>query len=238
MFYIRTILLFLWLFFSFSIGTVIAVLTWGRIDLNYYFSKFFSWIALKILGLKVVVYNKELLEAKQPAIYMVNHQSGMDVITFASIFPHRCTIIGKKELIFVPLLGLYFPAAGNILIDRQKRSAAVSSLGLAAAQIQKRKVSVWIFPEGTRNRTEEPLLPFKRGGFYLAVQTGLPIIPVVCEELRKNYSWKFKRIVPGIVKMKVLPMISTQGVGPDGIESLVTDVRSRMLDAYLELSRK
>jgi 1-acyl-sn-glycerol-3-phosphate acyltransferase len=239
MFYIRTFILLISLTITFITGTIATLFVrifFGRRDINYYFSKYISWGALKALGFEVVLHNSELLEAEQPAIYLANHQSGIDVVTFGSIYPHRGLVVGKRELHFIPLLGIYLFLSGNIFINRQKRTAAMSSLASAKKEIEDRKMSVWLFPEGTRNKTEDPMLPFKKGAFYLAIEAGLPIIPVVSAPLKNRYSFKKKLINPGKIHMKVLPAIQTRGFDIKNIEKLIADVRNQMLQAYSELS--
>lgn len=88
-------------------------------------------------------------------------------------------MIGKKELKWIPFFGYFFWGAGNMMIDRQKRSKAFAGLAQAAQEIKRRAVSIWVFPAGTRHPSGTGMLPFKRGAFYLAVEAQIPIVPVV-----------------------------------------------------------
>lgn len=107
----------------------------------------------------------------------------------------------KKELKWVPFLGLFMISGGTIFLDRRNPQVAIASLQAAGEHMKKRSLSLWMFPEGTRTLSEEPSLkPFKKGAFHLAVQSGLPIVPVVCE----NY-WKLYRqgvFEGGVLKIK------------------------------------
>ena len=104
------------------------------------------------------------------------------------IFPHRASIVAKRELQWVPLLGQYLTASGAVFVDRSNNTNAVKSLAAVGQTMKTRGTSLWMFPEGTRSLSpENTLLPFKRGAFHLAVQAGVPIVPVVCE----NYSWLY-----------------------------------------------
>ena len=104
------------------------------------------------------------------------------------IFPKRASIVAKKELQWVPLLGQYLSTSGAIFLDRTNNTNAVQSLAAAGQSMRTRGTSIWMFPEGTRSLSREnKLLPFKKGAFHLAVQAGVPIVPVVCE----NYSWLY-----------------------------------------------
>lgn len=105
-----------------------------------------------------------------------------------SIFPKRASMVAKKELQWVPLFGQFLTASGSVFLDRSNNAMAVKSLAAAGRSIKTRGTSLWLFPEGTRSLSREnQLLPFKKGAFHLAVEAGVPIVPVVCE----NYSWLY-----------------------------------------------
>ena len=114
-------------------------------------------------------------EGRQPVIFMSNHESQMDPPVLIAALPLPAVYIAKKELKYVPFIGWAAWAAGVIFIDRGDRDRAMTSIRAAAQQIRGGK-NVVIFPEGTRSRTGE-MLPFKKGGFALALEAGVPIIP-------------------------------------------------------------
>lgn len=237
MVYLKLLLIFIWLALGFIVAVALAIVRFGDLDLNYRVGRLLSWGVFKISGLRVqVVSGQEHLSAHQPCIYVANHQSGMDIMTFGSIFPHRGIVIAKRELLWTPLLGLYLVAAGNILINRQKRSAAVAAMEIAVKKIREKNASIWLFPEGTRNRTEQPLLPFKKGAFYMAIAGQVPIVPVVSASLKPMVSWKNKRLLPGVVKVAVLPAVSTKGLKTGDAEQLALEVRRKMEEAFLGLA--
>jgi lysophosphatidate acyltransferase len=136
------------------------------------------------------------LNTTRPAVFIGNHQTELDVLMLGYIFPQYCSVTAKKSLKSVPFLGWFMNLSGSIFIDRANSTSARNAMAGAAEEIQKRKQSVYMFPEGTRSYAKEPLLlPFKKGAFHLAVQAGVPIVPVVAA----NYSnvlyvqgWKFK----------------------------------------------
>jgi 1-acyl-sn-glycerol-3-phosphate acyltransferase len=115
-------------------------------------------------------------EGRQPVIFMSNHESQMDPPVLIAALPLPAVYIAKQELKYLPFIGWAAWAAGVIFIDRRDRERALRSIHAAALQIRGGK-SVVIFPEGTRSRTGE-LLPFKKGGFALALDAGVPIIPI------------------------------------------------------------
>jgi 1-acyl-sn-glycerol-3-phosphate acyltransferase len=159
----------------------------------------------------------------------------MDIPIFGWIFPLRTLVVGKKELLYIPIFNLFFLAAGNIALNRQARSRALADLADAASQIRKRGISVWIFPEGTRNRTDQPFLPFKKGAFYMAIQAQVPIVPVVAEPL-KNFWDPKRRLLRGTeIRVRVLPPVDTTGYDETRVAELSDKVRSQMLEAFLSL---
>jgi 1-acyl-sn-glycerol-3-phosphate acyltransferase len=115
-------------------------------------------------------------QGSQSAIFMSNHESQMDPPVLIAALPVPAVFIAKQELKFVPFIGVAAWAAGVIFIDRANRERAIQSIQAAADEIRGGK-SVVIFPEGTRNRTGE-MLPFKKGGFALALDAGVPIVPM------------------------------------------------------------
>jgi 1-acyl-sn-glycerol-3-phosphate acyltransferase len=111
-----------------------------------------------------------------PFILMSNHQSNFDILSLIATIPRRVYWIAKKELFDIPLFGPSMRRGGYIPLDRSDGRKALKSMDNAAAIIR-RGSSVVMFPEGTRSR-DGHLLPFKRGGFMLAIRAGVPVIPV------------------------------------------------------------
>jgi 1-acyl-sn-glycerol-3-phosphate acyltransferase len=233
--YLRLLLIVFWLILSCVLGLLSCVALWGNVNLDHYFGHLFAWGATRIAGIRVVAEGLEHLESHQPCIYVANHQSGMDMATFGTLYPKRTVVVGKKELLYIPFFGLFFKAAGNIIINREKRVSAIAGLSAAVEHIKSRRVSVWIFPEGTRNRSSERLMPFKKGAFYMAVQAQVPIVPIVCSRLEPVVSWEEKRIRGGRLRVRVLPPIDTRGYGERDVERLGGETRDRMLEALEDL---
>jgi 1-acyl-sn-glycerol-3-phosphate acyltransferase len=236
MIYIRLPLVLIWMILSCAYGLGLCLVRWGDPSVDRGFARFFSWGVLRICGIRVTVEGAEHLEARQPAIYVANHQSGMDMATFGAMYPSRTVVVGKKELLYIPFFGLYFKAAGSIVLNRQKTVSAIAGLKQAADQVRARQVSVWIFPEGTRNRTDDVMMPFKKGAFYMALQARVPIVPIVCSPLSGMIDWKKKLMRGGKVTVRVLPPVETDGYGERDVERLSNLVRERMHEALLSLS--
>ena len=231
MIYLRIALILLWLFVSCMLGLFGCLVRWGDLNLDRDFGRFFSWGALRLSNLKASVEGLEHLEAHQPCIYVANHQSVIDMFSFGKIYPCRTIVIGKKELRWIPLFGLFFAAAGNIMINRQKRVKAIAGLGQAVDAIQKRNASIWIFPEGTRNETGKGLLPFKKGAFHMAISAGVPIVPILSSPVDLIFNWKKRTFRGGRMQIRVLPPIPSAGLTSDDLDKLSDTVREKMLEA-------
>jgi len=125
------------------------------------------------------------LKTTRPAVLIGNHQTELDVLMLGCVFPKYCSVTAKKSLKNWPFLGWFMSLSGTVFIDRANPKDARSAMAGAADEIKNNRQSVYMFPEGTRSYSKEPkLLPFKKGAFHLAVQAGVPIVPVVVA----NYS--------------------------------------------------
>ncbi|KAG9049529.1 1-acylglycerol-3-phosphate O-acyltransferase [Tulasnella sp. UAMH 9824] len=216
------------------VATPFMLLAGNRYDIQWLVARSFYELASRWLGITMKVEGWEHLETR-PAIYVGNHQSMVDILFLGRIYPKRCTITAKKSLQFSPFLGQWMTMAGAIFIDRGNNKEALRSLQKAGDDLKEKELSIWMFPEGTRTLFQTPnLLPFKKGAFHLAVQSGVPIVPVVCE----NY-WRLYHkgtFGGGELKIKVLPPIPTTGLTTADVTQLSIDTREVMLKALQELS--
>lgn len=183
----------------------------------------------KISGLRVETSGQENIQKDRSVVYVANHQSAMDMATMGTILPEMTVGIAKKEIMHVPLLGLIFVACGGIIIDRSNKKEAIASLDKAVKKMKKKTLSVIIMPEGTRNRANVGLLPFKKGAFHLAIKAQVPIVPIVCSSLKDVANFATKTLKKGTVKVKMLPPVSTQGLTAKDVNQLSSTVRDKML---------
>jgi 1-acyl-sn-glycerol-3-phosphate acyltransferase len=131
----------------------------------------------KLLGFDVEVRIPESVKDIGPVIYVANHQNSYDVFTMANAVQPSTVSVGKKSLKWIPIFGQMYWLTGNILIDRKNTSKAMSFINLSANKIKEKKLSIWMFPEGTRSRGRG-LLPFKTGAFRTAALANVPIVPI------------------------------------------------------------
>jgi 1-acyl-sn-glycerol-3-phosphate acyltransferase len=233
-YYIRFGLVLTWGLLVTSLFLPVAVLLWGNTSLSWAYARTLAWGALKLLGIKVEVEGREHLKTR-PGIFLGNHQSNFDILFHGSVYPRHTVVIGKRELLKVPLFGLFFAATGNILIDRRDRSQAVAGLADAVSTLQQRSTNIWIFPEGTRSKGTG-LGEFKKGGFHMAAAARAPIIPVVCAPVDAVLDVAGKTVHGGTLRIKVLPPISTLGVTEADLDGLRADVERKFRQTLATLS--
>jgi 1-acyl-sn-glycerol-3-phosphate acyltransferase len=167
---------------------------------------------------------EEIRDGRQPVIFMSNHESQMDPPVLVAALPVPAVFIAKKELQYFPFIGWAGWAAGVIFIDRGNRERSIRSIRDAAQQVRDGK-NVVIFPEGTRSRTGD-MLPFKKGGFALAQEAGVPIVPMATVGGFKVLASGSLRIRPGQYVLLVgEPVHPSEHVDRD---ALMTEVRSRI----------
>lgn len=180
---------------------------------------------------------EKILNSKRPMVIIGNHQSELDVLLLGCIWPTHCSVTAKKSLRNVPFLGWFMSLSGSVFIDRAHRSEATKALAGAADSMKSLKQNVFMFPEGTRSYSKEPmLLPFKKGAFHLAVQAGVDILPVVAENYSRVLDVKAKHFSPGVIRVKVLQPISTVGMTAADVDKLTQQTRNKMLETLMELA--
>lgn len=148
----------------------------GNSDFLYRVGMWVVRAGVRLAGIRVEIVGRERLDPKQTYIFMANHASNVDPPVLIPLVPKRTSVLVKKELFRIPVLGYAMHVARLVPVDRHNRDAAISSVR-DAAQVIRSGLDMTIFPEGTRSH-DGRLLPFKKGPFYLAVETGCPIVPV------------------------------------------------------------
>ena len=166
----------------------------------------------------------EIQEGRQPAVFMGNHQSQLDPPYLLGAIPVHAVYIAKKELKWVPFIGWAAAAAGAIFIDRSNRERAVESLHQAALKVRAGR-NVVIFPEGTRTRTGE-LLPFKKGGFNLAMDAGVPVVPFAIQGGFRILPKGGRRVRPGLYEVRFGAPVDPSALA--GRDALMDEVRERI----------
>ena len=167
---------------------------------------------------------------RNPYVAVSNHESYADIFLI-SHFPWEMKWLSKYEVFKIPMMGWMMRMANDIPLVRGKRESVVSALAGCRDRLAKR-VSILIFPEGTRSPTEE-MLPFKDGAFRLAVETGVPILPIAIAGTRHCMAKKSLIFRRARAKARVLTPIPTEGLTNDDVPALKEKVR-----ALLDVERK
>jgi 1-acyl-sn-glycerol-3-phosphate acyltransferase len=193
-------------------------------DLIHKVARFWAGLILWVSRITVTVDGLSRLDQSKSYIYMSNHQSNFDIPVLLAHLTVQFRWLAKKELFKIPIFSRGMRAAGYISIDRSNRASAFQSLAEAAQKV-KNGVSVMIFPEGTRS-LDGKIRPFKKGGFVLAIDSGVPVVPIVLHgtfSIMPKNRW---RINPGHVHMDILEPIETSGYTRDTKNDLIESVRS------------
>jgi 1-acyl-sn-glycerol-3-phosphate acyltransferase len=187
-------------------------------------------ILLMICSTKVQVIGKENILRGKPQVFMANHQSDFDILITLAYVPGQFRWIAKKELFSIPVFGQAMRGAGYIEIDRQNHEKALQSLDLAALRIRQGK-SVMTFPEGTRSRDGE-IKAFKQGTFYLAIQSGVPIVPITIIGSGDIMPKRSLKVKPGKIKLVIDKPIAVKGYSLEDRQELINRVRQVIIKNY------
>lgn len=185
---------------------------------------------LVVSRIKVTVEGLSSIDQQRPYIYMPNHQSNFDIPVLLGHLAVQFRWLAKLELFKIPIFGHAMRKAGYISIDRNNRESAIQSLEMAAEKI-KNGVSVLIFPEGTRSR-DGKIQPFKKGGFVMAIDSGVPIVPVIISGARSIMTKGKFSVNPGRIRMSIQQPIDTTIYSRDTKEALMQHVRGVIRDNY------
>ncbi len=189
----------------------------------------FAPIFLKIAGVKFEVTGKENVDKSSSAIFVANHCSHLDIACMCGAVPVNLHFIGKKELMFTPVVGWYMFIAGHIFVDRSNRRKAVQSLKDAANKIRSGK-NVILFPEGTRSETGE-MGTLKKGAFHLALDAGVDIVPVHIEGTFKVWPKQtFLTVTPGKVRVNIGKPIPSKNYTKDTTKEFVADTKKALIE--------
>jgi 1-acyl-sn-glycerol-3-phosphate acyltransferase len=211
---IRTVLVLLWWAFWTLLNGVWGIpwmLITGRSDGVYRLALWGAFLGAKMAGAKVKVVGRENVKPGKQYIFMSNHVSNLDPPIVIPLIPGRTSVLVKKELFRVPVLGTAMKLAKLVPVDRSNREAAIASIG-KAIDVLNSGLHMTVFPEGTRS-ADGRMRKLKKGPFYLAEESGVAVIPVT---IAGTYEmWPKQRFVikPGPVTMTFHPPITVAEAG-------------------------
>lgn len=183
-------------------------------------------LALGLAGIRYRVTGAGKVPAGRAVVFCSNHQSNVDPPVLFQALHRRLHVLFKAELKKLPILGKVMLAGGFVAVERERKEASMASIDRAASSIRAGN-SFLIFPEGTRSRTSE-LLPFKKGGFIMAIKAQAPIVPVAIsggrDAMRKG-SWLVR---PVMCRIRIGEPVETAGMSVDDRDALIEIVRARI----------
>ena len=205
-------------------GLPIWALTGSQREARNFSTSLFADVSSALIGLNLVVRGEENLWSRRPAVFVFNHQSKADVVIIARLLRRDIAGVGKKEIKKMPLIGKTLELAGTVFIDRENASSAIEAMQPLVDAMRNQGKSVVIAPEGTRSVSPR-LAPFKKGAFHLAIQAGVPMVPIVIHnagDVAPKGDFVFR---PATVEVDVLPPVDTSGWSADTIDGHVAEIR-------------
>jgi 1-acyl-sn-glycerol-3-phosphate acyltransferase len=182
---------------------------------------------LRAAGVRVVVENEEHIDRSVTQVIAANHASWFDVLVLTSVTPGRYVFVAKKEVEYIPFLGPTIRACGHIFIDRQDRQKALAALSAARETLERERPRIIMFPEGTRSATGE-LLPFKKGAFVLAIQTGADVVPTAILGSRAVMRKHSLLVHAGTVTVRFGTPIPVAGLTMDQRDQLMNETKEAL----------
>jgi 1-acyl-sn-glycerol-3-phosphate acyltransferase len=226
---------------SLYIGPVIVVWTalMGVLSLAYsllgasedrlhWFAQFWSSMMLKLVFIQTEVAGLEHLDRKQNYVFVANHASYFDTPVLLAELPFQIRFFAKLGLFSIPLMGTHLGRAGHFPVDFDSVRASLKSMTLGARAISEKHVSVVIFPEG--GRSLEHLEDFKEGAAYIAIKSGVPVVPVAIMGTRAILKMHTKVARPGLVKLVIGRPIETAHLKIQDRDQLTATLRNQIAE--------
>ncbi len=190
-------------------------------------ARVWSWLILKTSRIHVSVEGLENVDPHQTVIFCSNHPSAMDIPILSVSLPVQFRFLAKRSLFHVPFLGWHLRRSGHIPVDRGRPREALKGFDQAAKRIKEGRPVV-VFPEGSRSRTTE-MLPFKSGTFYLAILSGVPVVPMTLVGSRQVLEPDTYHVRPGKVRVIIHKAIPTAGLTVHDVNDLSRRVREQIV---------
>jgi 1-acyl-sn-glycerol-3-phosphate acyltransferase len=178
-------------------------------------------IVTRIAGMKVIVEGRENIPPGV-CLFAANHTSNADAPAIVGAIPRRIAILGRKSLFDIPIIGYAFHLAKFVPVDRENRDAALASVKQAVQHIRE-GYSFLVYPEGTRS-ADGRLHRFKKGSFVVAIEAGIPVVPVACSGAHRVMKKKSLIIRPGKVTVRFGKPVEASGYTVDRRDELALRV--------------
>jgi 1-acyl-sn-glycerol-3-phosphate acyltransferase len=208
-----------------------------RVRLSSRYVQVVGGAAVRLTGVRVTVEGRERLDPNRPAVFVSNHTSLLDVLLAMWLCPVGTTAVAKREVAWLPFIGQIYCLSGSLLIDRRDPERAHAAIERAARFLRRERLGVMIWPEGTRSR-DGRLRRFKKGFVHLALQTGLPVVPIVVSGAHRAWPAGGLGFVRGErVVVEVQEPIDTRSWRREHIDDHVAEVAQVFRDRLPEAQR-
>lgn len=211
---------------------LLSFLTRGQIV--FWLGRLWGIIILKVAGVKLEVRGLERFPAGEPYVLVGNHTSNFDIYAMIPALGSRYyRFLAKREVLYIPIFGWALWAGGFPLVDRRDNAKARKTMRKLAERMKRTGLSLLAFPEGTRNHTDQLLMPFKKGPFIVAAEVGVPILPVVIHGARQVQGRHEYLVRPGTIVVEFLDPISVIGRSYQDRDDLKLKARAAIEEALL-----
>ena len=232
--YLRLIVGFVFVGFVLLVTMVLLIplLPWrqARIRLTNHVGTILGGGIMRISGCPVEIVGREKVHPDQPVIYAANHTSIYDAFTSIWLSPLGTVGVAKREIIYYPFYGLAWMLAGHLRIDRARTERGKASMRRMGAFVRDNGLHIYMYPEGTRS-TDGRLLPLKKGIVHLALQTGLPIMPVITTGAHLAWDKGTLKLRRTPIRIEFLDPIPTEDWEPDDLDAHIETIQKAMVGA-------
>lgn len=217
---------------------LIPLIPWHRrrIELTSHLGTVMGSGVMKLSGCKLEIEGLEHARSGRPAVFIGNHTSIYDAFTSIWLSPLGTVGVAKKQIIYYPFYGMAWLLAGHLTVDRGNSEKARASMRKMGDFVRDQNLSIFLWPEGTRAR-DGRLLPFKKGAIHLALQTGLPIVPMVTTGAHQAWLKGTLTLRKVPIKIRFLPPIDTSTWTRERLDEHLEDVYQTVLQSLPEDQR-
>jgi 1-acyl-sn-glycerol-3-phosphate acyltransferase len=220
--------IFFWTPIWATIGIIFSFFDWSGRPIAWV-AKQWSKLLLFISGIPYTVNGLDHLDPDQQYVFTANHESAFDILLVYAALPHKLVFLAKTELKKIPFLGWAMVLGKHIFVDRKNHKAALASMDIAKDSLKKYPRSIMIFPEGTRS-LDGQMKPFKRGGTILAIETGLPVVPVaICGTFDVIKKGSFN-IYPKTIGLVIGHPVPTTGLSIEDRNTVTETLRQQVVN--------
>jgi 1-acyl-sn-glycerol-3-phosphate acyltransferase len=230
-FRIRGLLIFVWVVITVPLWAVVCTVT-GLFSraITQMIGRSWMPLFLKLAGVKITVRGIEKLDKNECCLFFANHSSLLDIPVMYAGVKNPLVFIAKKELFWIPFMGWGMRGMGHVSIDRSSARKALVSFKKAIERVKKERLSLVLFPEGTRS-VDGSLGEFKQGSFTIALDAGIKVVPIVLRNTRACLPKKELLVRPGAVSIDICDPIDVTGMDKRTLMLLVREKIEKTLDA-------